>query len=120
MVDPPTVTAPVTPDATPTTAPTATRTPRPTTVSNFQQRGGPSTELVLHVRDINVWDDASMAALEDELEAHGVDLMTYWDLLADVARQVNAIGIAGDVVSTDTYRLWVTRDGDLLNVRVYR
>ncbi len=107
-----------------TATPFPTLTPRPPPTSRPPTSKPPTAKsfeaLVLHIRDVDVWDDAAMTALETELEAHGVDLMTYWGVLADVARQVNVFGIGGDVVSTDTYRLWITRDGNLLNVRVYQ
>lgn len=102
-----------------TATPFATFTPRPSPTSK-PPTAKSFEALVLHIRDVDVWDNAAMTALETELEAHGVDLMTYWGVLADVAKQVNAFGIGGDAVSTDTYRLWITRDGDLLNVRVYQ
>ncbi len=104
---------PATATPTPTATATPTATSKPSANKSFET-------LVLHIRDVDVWNDAAMTALETELEAHGVDLMTYWGVLAEVSRTTNILGFGGEVVSTDTYRLWVTRDGDLLNVRVYQ
>ncbi|MFV2044558.1 MAG: hypothetical protein ACC700_15155, partial [Anaerolineales bacterium] len=79
-----------------TNTPRLTKTPRPTVdlaatptdrpivapVAATERTGTErSWQLVLEILGVNGWDDPAMTAVEAELEAHGVDLMVYYDAL---------------------------------------